>query len=102
MFSRETDILRRLRLMEWLKAELVTNVGQLFQAMARNSEQAIRDGLASTVISCYVLGRRLGIDFTALDEVILTRLGQTIKQDHEVEKWFGDYSELQRHIKNKR
>ncbi|SDF42986.1 MazG-like family protein [Sporolituus thermophilus] len=102
MLSHEPDILRRLRLIEWLKAELVSQVGRLFQAFAQASEQAIRDALASIIIACYVLGRRLGIDFAALDEVILTRLGQTIKQDPEIEKWFGDYSEFQRHLKNKR
>ena len=34
MFSHESDILRKIRLIEWLKAELVTSVGQVFQAIA--------------------------------------------------------------------
>lgn len=102
MFSHESEILRKMRLIEWLKAELIANVGQLYQAMAKNSEQAIRDGLASIVISCFVLGRRLGINFADLDEAIVTRLSQNIKKENDVEKWFGDFSEYQRHLRQKR
>jgi hypothetical protein len=102
LFSHESEILRKMRLIEWLKAELVANVGQLYQAMAKNSEQAIRDGLASIVISCFVLGRRLGINFADLDEAIVTRLSQNIKKENDVEKWFGDFSEYQRHLRQKR
>lgn len=102
MFSHESDILRKLRLIEWLKAELVTNVGHLYQAVARNSEQAIQEALAAVVVSCYILGKRLGIDFSALDDVIFTKVGQNIKQESEAEKFFGDYSELQRHLRKKR
>jgi 3-hydroxyisobutyrate dehydrogenase-like beta-hydroxyacid dehydrogenase len=91
-----------MRLIEWLKAELITHVGQLYQAMAKNSEQAIKEGLAAVVISCFVLGRRLGINFADLDEAILTRLNQNIKRENDVEKWFGDFSEYQRHLRHKR
>ena len=101
MLSHESDILRKIRLIEWLKAELVTNVGQLYQAIARNSEQAIVDGLAAVVVSCYTLGKRLGVDFGALDEAISHKVSQAIKQEQEAEKWFGDYSELQRHLRRK-
>ncbi|MEG6584387.1 MazG-like family protein [Dendrosporobacter sp. 1207_IL3150] len=102
MFSHESEILRKMRLIEWLKAELVANVGQLYQAMAKNSEQAIKDGLANVIISCFILGRRLGINFADLDEAIITRLNQNIKRENDVEKWFGDFSEYQRHLRNKR
>jgi hypothetical protein len=74
----------------------------LYHAIAKNSEQAIVDALALIVISCYILGRRLGIDFTALDEAIANRVSQNIKNEHEVEKLFGDFSEYQRHLRQKR
>ncbi len=101
MFSHESEILRKMRLIEWLKAELVTHVGALYQAMAKNSEQAIKEGLAAVVISCYVLGRRLGIDFAVMDEAVLARLQQNIKQEQDVETWFGDFSEYQRHLRRR-
>jgi hypothetical protein len=102
LFSQESEIMRKLRLMEELKAELVINVGKFLLAVARNSEQAIIATLSAVVIHCYVLGRRLGIDYSALEEVILSHLGDNIKREEEVEKWFGDYSELRRHLRQKR
>lgn len=101
MFSHESDILRKIRLIEWLKAELVTSVGQVFQAIAKNSQAAINDALAAVLVSCYILGKRLGIDFEALEEAVLLRITQCIAQGQEAEKWHGDYSELQKHIRKK-
>lgn len=102
MYSHEAEIVRKLRLIEALKAELVTNVGLLFQAVAKNADKAISQALAAVVISCYVLGNRLGIDFAHLDDAIAETLSQTIKKGNEVEKGFDDYSEYQRHLRQKR
>jgi len=102
LFSHETDILRKLRLIEGLKAELVLSVGKMFQAVALNSEKAIGEGLAAVVVVCYCLGKRLGIDFAALDTVIIKELADGSRNGHEAEKWFGDYSELRRYFRDKR
>lgn len=102
MFSHDSEILRKLRLIEWLKAELVTNVGAVFQAMAKNGEQAVLEGLAAVVASAYVLARRIGIDFSTLDKMIITRLEQNIQLGHEAENGYGDLSELQRHLRQRR
>jgi len=102
LLSHETDILRKLRLIEGLKAELVLSVGKLFQAVADNSEKAISTGLASVVIACYILGKRLGFDFSALDNAITDQLSDGSKEGREAEKWFGDYSELGRYFRSKR
>jgi hypothetical protein len=101
LFSNESEILRKMRLIEWLKAELITHVGQLYQAMAKNSDQAIREGLAAVVVACYILGKRLGIGFDSLDQSILEKIEQDIKKEREVEKWFGDSSEYQRYLRQK-
>jgi len=101
LFSNESEILRKMRLIEWLKAELITQVGQLYQAMAKNSELAISEGLAGIVVACYILARRLGIAFDSLDRGVLKKVEQNIKNEHEVEKWFGDFSEYQHHLRQK-
>lgn len=102
MFSNESEILRKMRLIEWLKAEIITHMGHLYQAMAKNSEQAISEGLATLIVDCYILARRLGIAFDSLDKAIVRKIEQNIKSEHEVEKWFGDFSEYQRHLRQKR
>ncbi len=102
MFSNESDILRKMRLIEWLKAELITQVGSLYQAMAKNKEQAISEGLAAIIVACYILAKRLGIGFDSLDRDILKKVEQNIKSEHEVEKWFGDFSDYQNYLRQKR
>lgn len=102
LFSNESEILRKMRLIEWLKAELITQVGELYQAMAKNKEQAIGEGLAAIIVVCYILARRLGITFDSLDKSILKKVEQNIKNEHEVEKRFGDFSEYQQHLRPKR
>ena len=95
MFSRESDLLYKIRLVEWLKAELVSHVGELFHAMAQNSEKAIATALAA-------MGRRLGIEFSALDATTQAWLTERNKKDQQVEKWLGDYAELESHFRQKR
>lgn len=101
MFSNESEILRKMRLIEGLKAELITHIGQLYQAMAKNREQAISEGLAAVVVSCYILGKRLGINFDTLDKAVMAKVEQDIRKEQDVEKWFGDSSEYQRHLRQK-
>lgn len=102
MVSQESDILRKLRLIEGLKADLLVEVGKLYQAMARNQQADIGEALAQVIISTHVLGRRLGIDYSEMDEIVNTRLGHNIKQEPEAERWFGDLSEYRRHLRQKR
>jgi hypothetical protein len=101
LFSHESDILRKLRFIEALKAELVVQVGQFYHAMSESSEQAIRDALASIVISCYCLARRLGVSFSGLDEAINNKLEKNIEREVEIEKLYGDLSEYKRHLRRR-
>nr|WP_284708224.1 MazG-like family protein [Sporomusa sphaeroides] len=94
--------MRKLRLIEGLKADLLTEVGKLYQAMARNKREAIGEALAQIIISAFALGRRLGIDYPQMDELINNRLGTNINQEPEIERWFGDMSEYRRHLRQKR
>lgn len=102
MLSQETEFLRRLKIVDWLKTELVTNTAVLFKAMWQEGGQAVTDALANIVITCYVLARRLGVDFSALEDAIQARLAVHIRNDHEVEKWFGDLSAYQKHLRGKK
>lgn len=101
MFPQE-DILRKLRLIEGVKADLLTEVGNLYQAMARNQREAIGQALAQVIISAVVLGRRLGIDYPEMEEIVNSRLGYNIKQEPDAERWYGDLSEYRRYLRQKR
>lgn len=101
MFSHESDIFRKLRFIEALKAELVVEVGHFYHAVAENREQVMREALASIVISCYVLARRLGISFSGLEAAIHGKLEQNIEREVDAEKMYGDLSEFKRHLRRR-
>ncbi|MDR1701174.1 MAG: MazG-like family protein [Sporomusaceae bacterium] len=101
MLPKESEILRNLRLVEGLKADLVTSVAEVYQAMAQNRPQEeVVENLAQTIIGAYVLGRRLGIDYERLDEIVIGKIGHNIAKNTQAENWFGDLSQLKRHLKN--
>lgn len=102
MFSQESDIVRTMRLIEGLKADLVTGIGALYKALADGSVDRVRELLAAVVVRCYVLGKRLGINFADLDEAVKQQAEACGKTNHDVEVRFGDFSKLSRHLENKR
>ncbi|HOV43579.1 MAG TPA: MazG-like family protein [Syntrophothermus lipocalidus] len=87
-----------LRVIEWLKAELVESVAALFKSLTRGGEEAINDALATIIITTYILGRRLGIAFKDVDRKVQGKLRLSISEAHEVEKWYGDLSELLKYL----
>ncbi|MDD3652660.1 MAG: MazG-like family protein [Desulfotomaculaceae bacterium] len=104
MFSdrQESGIVKNIKVVEWLKADLLTSLSVLFKSMLRGSEDLILDALASLVVTCYILGRRLGITFTRLDLRIEEKLLRSIEEDHEMEKWYGDISNLLNYLVDKK
>lgn len=92
MVQKDGDILKKVRVIEWLKAELLTNVAELFKALLKGTEHTITDAVVNLIIITNILARRVGIDFERIDIEVQRRLNQNIQQGHEVEKWFGDLS----------
>lgn len=100
--TNDSDILRKLRFIDWLKAELASHVAALLHAIAKNSGRAMAESLAALVVTSYVLARRLGIDFETLDREIAGWLARYTGKDHDIDKWTGDYAELERYLRQKR
>ncbi len=99
--GREVDIARRLQTIEWLKAELVGGVSALFKAMLKNGEDSTADALASVVMACYLLGRRLGVSFAHLDSKVQNKVKANISPPHDIEEWYGDFSALDHHLRER-
>lgn len=100
--NQEVDISRNIRIIEWLKTELLSTVSALFRAMLKGSEEVIIDALAGMIVTAYVLARRLGINFALLDIKIESKLRSTIREGHEVEQWYGDLSAMLKYVSNKK
>jgi len=100
--DQDTGIAKNIRVVEWLKADLVTSLSVLYKGMLRGSEEYLQDALAGLIITCYVLARRLGFSFSKLELKMETRLRQGIQEDHELERWYGDLSALLGHLLEKK
>jgi hypothetical protein len=48
------------------------------------------------------LGRRLGFSYSKIDAEIEKRLDSTEMQEHEIEEWYGDVSNLQQYVKERK
>ena len=49
----------------------------------------------------YLLDKRLGISFNEIDYKIKEKISLGIKEDHSIEKWYGDLTNLKNHIENR-
>ena len=94
------DITKNLRLIESLKSDLLLAVSNLYTEMAAESCEDIRDvaldTLSDNIIISYLLSRRLGLDYPAMEKQITSKIRLGILQEHETEKYFGDLSALSR------
>lgn len=99
--KREADMTTNLKIIEWLKADLVETVGTLLKAMLKAGNDAAIDALATLIIISYVLGRRLGISFQLIEMRIKLKLNNSIKDTHEIEEWYDDLTHLQKYLEGK-
>jgi len=98
-FDQEIDIARNLKTVEWLKSELVSSIANLFKALIRGQEEPILESLANIIVATYLLGKRVGINFSKVDLKVESIVKMNIQDEHEVEKWYGDLSNLLHYLK---
>lgn len=99
------DITKNIKIIEWLKSELLSSVAALFDLLIKGlkgGQEAIVDTLANIIMVSYVLGKRLGIDYNSIDMRIEDKIKLGILEEHKVENWFGDLSGLKKHMNRNR
>ncbi len=87
-----------LRIIEWLKAEMLETVSVLFKSLLRSGSEATLDALSTIVIICYVLGRRVGINYQSIDMNIMHKINTTVNEASEIEQMYGDLTELKKYF----
>jgi uncharacterized membrane protein YwaF len=103
--AHDIDIAKNIRIIEWLKSELLVEAANLFKVLAKGgkvSQSTISDILASIITVCYLLGKRLGINYVIIDEKIRDKIRLGILEEHEVEKTYGDLKTLKNHLDTNR
>lgn len=99
--QKELDIARNIKLIEWLKTELLDNISALFRGFQQGREVLLREGLANIVILSYLLAKRLGMRFSQLDEHILEKVSRS-EAGFESEAWRDDLHTLENYFRNRR
>ncbi|CEH36037.1 hypothetical protein SDC9_102014 [bioreactor metagenome] len=102
--DKSSDVTRNVKIMEWMKTELLISVGDLFNLIFKGVkplDETLQDTLANIIMITYLLAKRLGISFTEIDYKVKEKLKLGISEDHSVERWYGELSELKKHMDNK-
>lgn len=98
---KELDVAKRAKVIEWLKTEMLDQVSRLFKALWEGSTARISDSLASLIMSSYILGRRLGITFKDMDDLLIEKLRKHKQEGHQLEDWYKDISALEDHMRKR-
>ncbi|HHY90255.1 MAG TPA: hypothetical protein GX503_01190 [Clostridiales bacterium] len=99
--DRDIDVTKNIKMIEWLKSELLTTIASLYHILAkglRDSHDALVDVLANIILVTYLLGRRLGISFRLIDVRVHEKIRLGILENHQLEEWYGDLSELKQYL----
>lgn len=99
----EYDITRNIRLIEWLKSEMLSSVARLFSLLSgsvKASQDALTACLGNIIVACYLLGKRLGLHYALIDRVMEDQLRLGIIEDNDIEQSYGDLTELLDHLGN--
>lgn len=102
--NKNVDITKNIKMIEWLKSELLTAIALLFETLVmgiKNSQEKILDILANLILITYLLGRRLGLTYERIDSKIKDKAKIGRIEEHNIEKWYGDLSALIKHLDRK-
>lgn len=102
LFDKEIDITRNIKIIEWLKSELLTDMANLFKVLVNGMREEVHESISETlsniILISYLLGRRLGISYNAIELKIENKIKLGLLENHDVEKYYGDLSELSKHL----
>lgn len=99
------DIIGNIKLIESYKNYLLSSVADLFMTMGKGSRMDMdeaKDEISEIVLLAYLLARKLGISYSAIDESLLRRLKLGLADGDAIEQKCQDYSSLISYIKSQR
>lgn len=97
----ELDITKKIKIIEQLKSQLLTDVSSLFANMAADeSTENNTSILADIVIIAYFLGEKLGTSYDGLDIKISSKLKLALISEEEHSEWRNQLSLLTRYFES--
>lgn len=99
-----SDITKNVKIVEWMKTEILMSVSDLFNLLFKGVkplDETLQDTLANIIMITYLLAKRMGISFKEIDYKVKEKIRIGIDEDHSVERWYGDLSNLKEHMDNR-
>jgi hypothetical protein len=99
------DILGNMKVMESYKTYLLSAVADLYSTMSKGNKADMEDiveELADIAMLSYLLGKRLGINYSTIDDSIIKKLRLGILEENNIERDYQDYSKLISYLKDGR
>jgi phage-related minor tail protein len=103
--NEDFDIMGNIKLIESYKTFLLSSVADLFTTMAKGNKASmddVTDELADIVILSYLLSKRLGVNYDAVDERMIKKLKLGVLEENGVEKEYQDYARLIAYLREAR
>lgn len=104
--DRGIDITGNIKMIERLKSELLVDIANLFRILVNDVKEelheSISETLANIILICYLLGRRLGLSYNAIEMKMESKIRLGLLDSNNSEKYHGDLSELAKHLNSSR
>lgn len=97
MQSKDIDIIKNMRTIEWLKAQLLGSIANLYGALAsgeENTKENLEDLISNIILESLLLGKRLGLKYEDIESALRENIRINLIEEHKIEKWYGDLSIL--------
>ncbi|MBU5439350.1 MazG-like family protein [Tissierella sp. MSJ-40] len=97
METKDIDIIKNVRTIEWLKSQLLTTVANLYEVLAKGEEDTkenLENVISDIILQSYVLGKRLGLSYKDINSTLKENIKLNLIEDHKIERWYGDLSLL--------
>ena len=100
--DREIDITRNIKIIEWLKGELISEMANLFKVLVNGMKDEVHGSIANIlsniILISYLIGKRLGISYNSIELKMEKKIKIGLVEQNDVEKYYGDLSELSKHL----
>lgn len=95
--NKDMDIMKNFKTIEWLKSEMLTSIANLYELLAKGEDDIkkdLEDLISNIVLLSYLLSKRLGLEYEDVNSALKNKIKLNLIEDHQIEKWYGDLSEL--------
>lgn len=101
MKNKDIDIIKNMKTVEWLKAQLLSTVSSLYTTLSNgeeNTKENIEDIISNIILNSLLIGKRLGLSYEDIENTLKENIKINLIEEHKIEKWYGDLSSLLEYI----